>query len=100
MLGKVAVEEHFVTAELADTIFGSIGWDVDAWRKMRELLLETEDLRLGEMDRNGIELSVLSLAAPCLQAIADVDAATAGASAANDALAAIVQRHPGRYAGL
>jgi predicted TIM-barrel fold metal-dependent hydrolase len=100
MLGKVAVEEHFVTAELADTIFGSIGWDVDAWRKMRELLLETEDLRLGEMDRNGIELSVLSLAAPCLQAITDVEAATAGATAANDALAAVVQRHPRRYAGL
>jgi len=100
MVGKVAVEEHFVTAELASTIFGSIGWDAGAWRRMRELLLETDDLRLGAMDRNGIELSVLSLAAPCLQAMTDVDAATAAATAANDALAAIVERHPRRYAAL
>jgi predicted TIM-barrel fold metal-dependent hydrolase len=100
MLDKVAVEEHFVTAGLADTIFGSIGWEAGAWRRMRELLLETDDQRLGEMDRNGIELSVLSLAAPCLQAMTDAAAATAGATAANDALAAIVDRHPRRYAGL
>jgi predicted TIM-barrel fold metal-dependent hydrolase len=100
MVGKVAVEEHFVTAALADTIFGSIGWEASAWRKMRDLLLETDDIRLDEMDRNGIELSVLSLAAPCLQAMTDIHSATAAAISANDALAGIVERHPARYAAL
>ena len=100
MVGKVAVEEHFVTPELADTIFGSIGWDESAWRQMRDLLLETDELRLAEMDRHGIEMAVLSLAAPCLQDLPPERDATRAAAAANEALAEIVARRPDRYAAL
>jgi 2,3-dihydroxybenzoate decarboxylase len=98
--GKIAVEEHVVTAELADTIFTSIGWDEADWRRMRDMLLETGEKRLAAMDRNGIELSVLSLAAPCIQDIADCDTALAAAAAANDALAHVVTGAPHRYAAL
>ena len=100
MVGKVAVEEHFVTPELAGTIFGSIGWDEAAWRRMRDALLDTGETRLAEMDANGIEMSVLSLAAPCIQDLPPDADATRAAAAANDALAEVVQRQPDRFAGL
>ena len=96
---KIAVEEHFVTPELTGTIFGSIGWDPDEWRKIADQLQETGARRLAEMDRYGIEVSVLSLAAPCVQDIVDSRRAIADAHAANDALAEVVARHPDRFAG-
>jgi len=100
VLGKIAVEEHFVTSALADTIFGSIGWDVAEWREMARQLQDTGPGRLAEMDAAGIKMSVLSLAAPCIQDEFDAARATARARAANDALAAVVEQHPDRYAGL
>lgn len=100
MRGKIAVEEHFVTPELHDTIFPSIGWDQGEWDQMSELLQETDSVRLADMDASGIEISVLSLAAPCLQDEFDAEVAVRRATAANDALAEIVAAHPDRYAAL
>ena len=99
MNNKIAVEEHFVTASLEDLMFPSIGWDPDEWREMHDRLKDTEDVRLQEMDRCGIERSVISLAAPCIQDEVDPARAVSRAREANDALAAIVRRHPDRYSG-
>jgi gamma-resorcylate decarboxylase len=100
MRGKIAVEEHFVTPELKNTIFSSIGWDQDAWYRMAELLQETDAQRLADMDAAGIDKAVLSLAAPCLQDEVDPQQAIQRARSANDALAEIVAAHPDRYAAL
>ena len=100
MQGKVAIEEHFVTPELAGTIFGSIGWDPREWQAMADCLQETDEVRLAAMDAGGIEMSVLSLAAPCIQDEYDTQRAIERSVHANDALAEIVARHPDRYAGL
>ncbi len=100
MRGKIAVEEHFVTPALQDTIFSSIGWDQAAWDQMADLLQETDSVRLADMDAAGIEIAVLSLAAPCLQDEVDAEVAARRAAAANDALAEIVAAHPDRYAAL
>jgi 2,3-dihydroxybenzoate decarboxylase len=97
---KVAVEEHFVTPALVDTIFGSIGWDQAEWREMARQLQETGAERLADMDAAGIEVAVLSLAAPCLQDVVVSADAVAHARRANDALAEIVHAHPDRYAAL
>jgi 5-carboxyvanillate decarboxylase len=51
------------------------------------------------MDRNGVEVQLLSLTAPGVQMF-DADTATSLAIVANDRLAGIVQRHPTRYAAL
>ena len=64
---------------------------------MHELLTAPLDERLAAMDANGIDMQVLSYSnftqfAPAKQAI-DL------ARAANDQLAEIVSRHPGRFAG-
>jgi 2,3-dihydroxybenzoate decarboxylase len=100
MRGKIAFEEHFVTPELKDTIFGSIGWDPAEWQQMADALQETGEVRLADMDAAGIDVAVLSLAAPCIQDEVDAAQATARARAANDALAAVVAAHPDRYVGL
>ena len=100
MHGKIAVEEHFVTPELVDTIFGSIGWDPAEWETMAAALQETGEARLADMDAAGIEVAALSLAAPCIQDVVDAAEATAKAAAANDALAEVLAAHPDRYVGL
>jgi len=100
MQDKVAFEEHFVTPALKDTIFGSIGWDPREWRTMAEALQETDDERLAVMDAAGIEIAVLSLAAPCIQDEYDAGEAVVRASAANDTLAEVVAAHPDRYVAL
>ena len=100
MQQKIAMEEHFVTPALVDTIFPSIGWDPDEWNTMAERLQETDDMRLADMDAAGIGVSVLSLAAPCIQDEVDAKQAVERAAGANDALATIVKAHPDRYAGL
>lgn len=99
MQGKIALEEHFITPALEDLMFSSIGWDPGEWREMHDRLKDTEHLRLEEMDRFGVERSVISLAAPCIQDETDRGRASKRASEANDALAEVVARHPDRYSG-
>ena len=100
MLGKIALEEHFVTPELKDTIFPSIGWDPEEWLAMAGQLQEVGEARLASMDAAGIDVAVLSLAAPCIQDEVDAAQAITRARAANDALATAVAAHPDRYAAL
>lgn len=98
MQGKIALEEHFA---IDQTISDSERMEggTDAWSNIRERLLDTRDLRLAEMDRHGIELAILSLNAPTIQAETDRDAAIDLARRANDALAAEIAKRPDRFAG-
>jgi predicted TIM-barrel fold metal-dependent hydrolase len=95
MQGKVALEEHFaIEATLGDSrVFGA-----QVWEKLGPRLLDIQDMRLGEMDRHGVELMILSLNAPAVQAIHDIKRAIAVAREANDRLAAEVQKRPSRFA--
>jgi gamma-resorcylate decarboxylase len=97
--GKIAVEEHFVTPAL-EHLISAIGWDKAAWRRVVDCLEDTDERRLAEMDRLGIGMAVLSLGAFGVQDEPDTKRAIASATAANDALAGVVARHPARYAGL
>ena len=62
-------------------------------------LLDIEGERLRDMDANGVDLHLLSLTAPGVQ-LFDADTATELATVANDHLAAVIGRHPTRFAGL
>ena len=62
-------------------------------------LLDLDELRIADMDANGVDVELLSLTAPGVQMF-DADTATALAALANDRLAEAIARHPGRYAGL
>jgi 2,3-dihydroxybenzoate decarboxylase len=96
MQNKIALEEHFaIEATLGDSkVFGA-----HVWEKLGPRLLDIQDLRLKEMDQHGVEMMILSLNAPALQAIHDVARAIEVARQANDALAAEVAKRPDRFAG-
>jgi 2,3-dihydroxybenzoate decarboxylase len=96
MQGKIALEEHFATAAtLADSqVFGA-----HVWSELGPRLTDFQDKRLRLMDASGVELMILSLNAPAVQAIHDVQRAIHVAREANDLLAGEIARRPDRFAG-
>jgi len=98
MQGKIALEEHFAIPE---TLEDSRGYFPDrVWQEIKSRVMDIHDRRLREMDHNGIEMMLLSLNAPAVQAIADKARATEIARKANDYLAEQVARRPDRFQGL
>lgn len=95
MQGKIALEEHVaIEATLGDSqVFGA-----HVWKDLSHRLLDVQDTRLAEMDKHGIELMILSLNAPAVQAIDDIKRAIEVARQANDALAVEVRKRPARFA--
>jgi len=66
---------------------------------LRAQLLDLEEERLRDMDKNGVDVQLLLLTAPGVQMF-DADTATELATLANDRLAETIARHPRRFAGL
>ena len=107
----IATEEAFVIPELskamATLVSASSGYDPDLyfWQRASSAkvlagrLLDLDEERLTIMDAQGIDMHVLSLAAPGVQMLKAAEA-VAIARSANDHLAAAIARHPQRYAGL
>ena len=95
MQGKIALEEHFaIEATLEDShVFGA-----HVWKDLGHRLIDVQVTRLGEMDKHGVEMMILSLNAPAVQAIHDVKTAIAVARQANDVLADHVRKRPDRFA--
>ncbi len=97
MQGKVALEEHFAIAEtLADSrlpLFSHV------WDQMQARLMEFDDNVLKRMDACGVEVMIVSLNAPAVQAITNADLAIEVARRANDALAALIERRRDRFRG-
>jgi len=97
MDGKVALEEHFA---IDDTIEDSkVFLPGDVWTELRARLMDIQERRLREMDATGIEVSILSLNAPAVQAIPDPARADEIARRANDYLADQIAKQPGRFWG-
>src|SRR5262249_43833470 len=90
----VALEEHYATTEFLN---GPEGWL--AWRPgIVEPISDLGDGRIAAMDEAGVDLAVLSLAAPGVEQL-DGPAAVRLARSCNDELAAAVGRYPDRLAG-
>ena len=97
---KIALEEHFVTPDL-------IGYGASvsaiaqpsAWAEAGRRLLDFTEERLPEMDASGLDLQVLSLNSPGIQAEPDAALATAKAETVNDFLAGVISEHPDRFSG-
>ncbi len=71
----------------------------DVQARLLPRLLDLEKERLKDMDANGVDMHLLSLTAPGVQMF-DADTATDLAELANDKLAAVIKKHPTRFAGL
>src|ERR1700722_17618077 len=113
---KIAVEEAFSIPEVAEAlkqVSRAPGESSDrslmrgiydtqggyGTMKFLEGLLDLEERRIKDMDANGVDMQLLSLTAPGVQMF-DADTACELATLANDRLAAVIGRHPTRFAGL
>ncbi len=97
MQGKIGLEEHFATPE---TLQDSAGFLADeSWAELSARLIDMQERRLREMDDNGMEMMILSLNAPAIQAIHNRSQAIEMAKRANDFLAEQVALRPNRFQG-
>ena len=94
MQGKIALEEHLaIEATLGDSkVFGAHVWDT-----LHPRLFDVQEIRLREMDKHGIEMMILSLNAPAIQAIHDANRAIEVAREANDVCAEHMRKRPDRF---
>ena len=118
---KIAIEEHFFTEGYKDYLRKRKGYprletteDKEngrtewLWRgpddyfllnpERDRRLLETGEGRLREMDRDGLDMQVLSLSGPGVELL-DIEDGRIMAREVNDQLAGIVSKHPDRFAG-
>jgi 2,3-dihydroxybenzoate decarboxylase len=97
---KVAVEEAFTIERLAGAQREMESGMNPAWADyVAERIADLTDLRLREMDEQGVDVQVLSLTSPGIQGMTDAADAVATAREANDVLAQVVADHPTRFAG-
>ncbi|OBA61209.1 amidohydrolase [Mycobacterium sp. 1100029.7] len=90
----IALEEHYATASF---LRGPGSW-LASRAGVIEPIADLGDGRIAAMDEAGVDLAVLSLAAPGVEQL-DGPKAVELARECNDELAAAVERYPGRLAG-
>jgi 2,3-dihydroxybenzoate decarboxylase len=98
----IALEEAFTIPELAarqPAATMRIRVTPDYAEVCGRRLVDFEQHRLPDMDANGIDMQVLSLTVPGIQADTDVAVARDNATFANDFLAETVAAHPTRFRG-
>lgn len=95
MNGKIGLEEHFAIPETLQDSAGFVPGDY--WTELSARLLDIQERRLREMDANGMEMMILSLNAPAVQAIPSREKANEVAIRANDFLAEQVSKRPDRF---
>jgi gamma-resorcylate decarboxylase len=98
MQGKVGIEEHFAIPETLEDSRGFFPNQI--WTELKDRLIDLHGRRLRLMDAHGIEMMLLSLNAPVVQAIPDPARANDIARRANDYLAGAVAKSPDRFQGL
>jgi 2,3-dihydroxybenzoate decarboxylase len=101
---KIALEEHFAVPESIDTGYSQASGPDYAGAFMasgefRVRILDVANGRLDEMDRGGVELSILSFRAPGIQAIPNVAQAIDISRRVNDYLAEKIAKHSKRLKG-
>lgn len=95
MFGKIGLEEHFAIPE---TLQGAAGMlPIECWAELSSRLLDIHDKRLRQMDAHGMEMMILSLNSPAVQAIPSPHTANEIAIRANDFLAEQVTKRPDRF---
>lgn len=97
MNGKIGLEEHFAIPETLQDSAGFVPGDY--WKELSSRLMDIREDRLRQMDANGMEMMILSLNAPAVQAIPSRPKAIEVARRANDFLAEQVARRPSRFQG-
>jgi predicted TIM-barrel fold metal-dependent hydrolase len=115
---KIDFEAHFFTKAYLETLLGNKGfpkfvedeknktrqlWYADEVKQpfgdpLLESLLDHGEGRLRRMDESGVDVQILSLAAPGIEEL-DTKVGTSLARDTNNALSEIIHRHPDRFLG-
>lgn len=96
----IALEEHFITGDLAHYSDATRSLaQPQAWEYASKHLTDLAEQRLADMDAAGVDVAVLSLTAPGIQAEPDPQVAIARAAEVNDFLAGLIAANPTRYRG-
>ncbi len=88
------MQEHFVIPETLEASYGAAGS-----AEFRFQLEDIGDRRIAEMEKGGIELCILSLVGPGIQAIPSIPQAIDIARRANDHLAEQIAKYSNRFRG-
>ncbi|MCY8535108.1 amidohydrolase family protein [Bacillus vallismortis] len=96
MNGKIALEEHWESPDFPAT--GSHNFTDDEYFNAVQKRLQEFENRIEDMDRNGIQTSILSLTQPGIEGITDPERAVKLAKQMNDHAAEFfVSKHPDRF---
>ncbi|ORB27941.1 amidohydrolase family protein [Mycolicibacterium parafortuitum] len=96
----IALEEHFLTADLAHYSDPTRSLaQPQIWKEAERRLADLAELRLADMDAAGVDVAVLSLTAPGIQAEPDPQLAVERAREVNDFVAGVVAANPSRFRG-
>lgn len=97
---KIVLEEHFSTPVLGEYATDVVSVvDPEFLKYVKPRLMDMEQMRLDDMDRNGIDMCVLSANSPGVQLEKEAALATRVAAEMNDLLGAQMQKYPTRYSG-
>lgn len=94
VLGKIALEEHFVIPETLAASYGALGGP-----EFQRRLQDVGSARIAEMDRGNLDVCILSLVGDGVQSIPNVSEAIRIARRANDHLAEEIAKNPKRLKG-
>jgi 2,3-dihydroxybenzoate decarboxylase len=98
----IALEESFWYEKLATegSTVSHVRVKSEVAADWQRKLVDFTEYRLPDMDRNGVDMQVLSLTSPGIQVQPDPGIAVADARLANEFLADVIKEHPRRFAGL
>jgi len=96
---KITLEEHCSTPELAEKEIAKPTKSDVLFEDIKRRLNDFDELRIETMDKAGIDLQVISITTPGVQACTNTKEAIRLAKQANDILAVQIQKRPTRYAG-
>ena len=97
MKGKIGLEEHFAIQEtLGDS---ERYFPKDVWPKFSARIMDLMKERIEEMDAGGMDMMILSLNSPAIQAIYDPARAVEVAKKANDTMAEAIAKNSKRFRG-
>ncbi|SDV46328.1 amidohydrolase family protein [Chitinasiproducens palmae] len=97
---KIALEEHFTAPGFQSYSKGFTQHIApDVLRDLASRLADFDEQRIEEMDRAGIDFTILSQTGPSVQGETDPEVAIRRAAECNDFLARQIERRPSRFGG-
>src|ERR1035437_2144652 len=98
-MSTITLEEHFATLSFLRATGAHDRKTLPQLAELQSKLLDIGAGRIADMDKFGIDLQILSLAAMGFDAL-DADTASSLARDINDELAEAVRSHPARFGGV